>query len=283
MCQIHSSSAEASPLSDDIYEIYALKYAHSDRRSSENFIGGDSHDVAMPLSYYNWVIRNDRRTIIVDTGFDQASANKRQRDLLRPVGDALRSIGVEAAGVENVILTHMHYDHAGNDGLFPKARFHVQDCEMAYATGRCMCHGMLNHPYDVDNVTAMVRRVYEGNVRFHDGVSEYAPGISLHKVGGHSRGLQVVRVRTARGFVVLASDTAHFYAHLDQRRVFPTVDSVADVLEGYDVLLKLASSRDHIVPGHDPLVLSLYPPPRADLLGWVARLDAEPQRSGDAR
>jgi glyoxylase-like metal-dependent hydrolase (beta-lactamase superfamily II) len=72
-----------------------------------------------------------------------------------------------------------------------------------------MCHHGLNHPYDVDNVVAMVRRVYEGRVTFHDGATELAPGITLHRVGGHARGLQVVRVKTARGHVVLASDAAH--------------------------------------------------------------------------
>ena len=259
-------------MSDDVYEIFALKYAHSDRRSAENFIGGDEHDVPMPLAYYSWVIRNERRTYVVDTGFDERSAAKRKRDLLRPLGEGLKTIGVDPDSVTDVIITHMHYDHAGNDDLFPRARFHLQDCEMDYATGRCMCHPTLNHPYDVDNVATMVRRVYAGRVRFHDGVSELAPGITLHKVGGHARGLQVVRVKTERGQVVLASDAAHFYAHLDRRKVFPTVDSVADVYMGYDTVLGLASSRDHVIPGHDPAVLELYPEASSALKGWVARL-----------
>jgi glyoxylase-like metal-dependent hydrolase (beta-lactamase superfamily II) len=263
-------------MSDDIYEIFALKYAHSDRRSPENFIGGDAHDTAMPLAYYVWVIRNTQRTILVDTGFDQASADKRKRDLLRPVGQGLATIGIAPDEVETILITHMHYDHAGNDDLFPRARFHIQDCEMNYATGRCMCHHGLNHPYDVDNVVAMVRRVYDGRVTFHDGAQDVAPGISLHRIGGHSRGLQAVRVRTQRGHVVLASDAAHFYAHLDRKKVFPTVDSVADTLMGYDTVLSLASSRDHVVPGHDPRVLDIYPPGHPDLAGWVARLDLPP-------
>ena len=264
-------------MSDDVYEIYALKYGHSARRSPENFIGGDAHDVDMPLDYSNWLIRNAARSFVVDTGYDEASASKRNRDLVRPVRDNLAALGIRCEAVTDVIVTHMHYDHAGNDGLFPAARFHVQDAEMAYATGRCMCHAYSNHPYDVDNVTAMVRRVYAGKVCFHDGVSELAPGITLHRIGGHSRGLQVVRVKTARGHVVLASDTAHFYAHLDRRRIFPTVDSVADVLEGYDTVLRLATSRDHVIPGHDPLVMALYPPVSPDLAGFVARLDLPPK------
>jgi glyoxylase-like metal-dependent hydrolase (beta-lactamase superfamily II) len=115
-------------MSDDVYEIFALKYAHSDGRSGENFIGGDAHDVAVPLAYYNWVMRNEKRSFVVDTGFDHASAAK--RELLRPVGKGLKALGLAAEDVSDVIITHMHYDHAGNDDLFPRARFHVQDCEM---------------------------------------------------------------------------------------------------------------------------------------------------------
>jgi glyoxylase-like metal-dependent hydrolase (beta-lactamase superfamily II) len=76
---------------------------------------------------------------------------------------------------------------------------------------------------------------------------------------------------------VLASDTAHLYAHIDQGRVFPITYNVADVLEGYKTLKKLATSRAHIVPGHDPRVLELYPPPHPELKGRVAKLDAEPR------
>ena len=89
-------------------------------------------------------------------------------------------------------------------------------------------------------------------------------------------GLQVARVRTRRGWVVLASDASHFYANMEQSRPFPIVYNVADMLEGYGKLRALASSPQHIIPGHDPLVLKRYPPAAAGLEGIVARLDAEP-------
>src|SRR6266576_1428303 len=74
-----------------------------------------------------------------------------------------------------------------------------QDREMSYATGRCMCHGVLRHPFSVEHVTLMVRHVFSERVSFHSGDGEVAPGVTLHRVGGHSDGLQVVRVETARG------------------------------------------------------------------------------------
>ena len=112
---------------------------------------------------------------------------------LNPV-DALAGFGVKADSIKDVIVTHLHYDHAGNLDRFPNARFHLQDREMSYATGRCMCNGMLRHPFSVEHVTLMVRHVYGERVTFHSGDGEIAPGVTVHRVGGHSDGLQVVRV-----------------------------------------------------------------------------------------
>jgi glyoxylase-like metal-dependent hydrolase (beta-lactamase superfamily II) len=119
--------------------------------------------------------------------------------------------------------------------------------------------------------------VFAGRVEFHDGTEELAPGITVHKIGGHSKGLQCVRVKTQRGYVVIASDSCHLYSHVDEGRVFPITYSVGDTLEGYKTLLKLASSRHHLVPGHDPEVLKIYPALKPGLENWICRLDVEPK------
>jgi len=110
-------------------------------------------------------------------------------------------------------------------------------------------------------------------VRFHDGDTELYPGISLHLIGGHTMGLQVVRIATRGGWLVLASDASHFYANMEQARPFPIVWSVAEMIDGYARLRQLAASPRHIIPGHDPLVLERYPAPADSLRGVVARLD----------
>ena len=92
-----------------------------DRRSPDNFLGGDPHDVPMPLNYYVWLVVNGGRTIVVDTGFDQRGAELRRREITKPVREGLAAFGVDLAAVEDVIITHLHYDHCGNDGLFPRA------------------------------------------------------------------------------------------------------------------------------------------------------------------
>ena len=258
---------------DDVHEIYAVRYGHHDRNASENYIDGDPHDILQPLAYFVWAIIGPRRSFVLDTGFDPAMAERRGRVIIKPVAEGLKTIGLEPDAVRDVIISHMHYDHCGNHDLFPRARYHVQDLEIAYSTGRSMCHAHQRVPFEVDDVTAMVRKVFAGRVVFHDGTEQLAPGVTLHHIGGHSKGLQCVRVNTRRGNVVLASDASHLYAHINEGRVFPITYNVAETLEGYATLKKLADSSDHIIPGHDPQVLERYPAARLGLEGWVVRLD----------
>src|SRR5947199_56395 len=82
-------------------------------------------------------------------------------------------------------------------------------------------------------------------VRVPEGEGQVEPGIALHLVGGHTMGLQVVRVATRRGWLVLASDASHFYANMEQERPFPIVWSVADMMDGYERMGALAASREH--------------------------------------
>ncbi len=262
-------------MTDDCYEIHAIKYASLMRRSADNFLGGDAHDSEMPLNYYVWVISNGARRIVVDTGFTEVMAQQRHRQIFKPVIAGLKALDIAAEQIEDVIITHMHYDHADNIPLFANARLHLQDKEMEFATGRCMCHDLLRHGYEADDVAHLVRCVFDQRVYFHDGAAEIAPGVEVHHIGGHTKGLQSVRVRTRRGWVVLASDASHFYAHMEQDRAFPAIYNLGDMLEGYQTLRRLATSPQHIIPGHDPLVMNRYPAAGPGLEGWIARLDVE--------
>lgn len=260
------------------FSVYAIRYArHSGRRAADNYLGHvDFHDAESDLDYYVWLLRRDDEIYLVDTGFGEAAARQRGRELFMRPAQGLALLGVQATAVRDVILTHLHYDHAGTLADFPNATFHVQDAEPAYATGRCMCHAPLRHPFDVEDIVEYVRRLYAGRVAFHQGSSELAPGLSLHLVGGHTAGLQIVRVWTRRGWVVLASDASHFYEHIGARRAFPLVFHVGDMFQGYARIEALAESPEHIIPGHDPLVMEKYPPVRRDLAGIAARLDVPP-------
>lgn len=246
---------------NDCFEVIAVKYATVERRRESNFllpVDGDP-DAAMALDFFVWLVRGPGTLLLVDTGFSPASALVRQRPYLVPPVTALQRLGHTAQEVQDVVITHLHYDHAGNLGEFPHATVWVQDREVRYATGDCMCDPRQSHFFSTDDVARLIKRLYQGKVRLVDGFHALRDGIELHRIGGHTDGLQVVRVRTARGWVVLASDAAHYRENLVLRNPFPALHSLDDMLAGYDRLRALADTEDHIVPGHDPQVCMQYP------------------------
>jgi len=260
------------------YEVYAIRYATRDGTRAEHFIGGDPHDTPMPMDYFIWVIVGAGRHYVVDLGYTAEMAAQRKRQFLRCPAESLGLLGLSAETTEDVILTHLHYDHVGNAHKFPKARFHLQDKEMTYATGRHMRYPFFAGGFECEDVVGMVRLNFKGRVEFHDGEAELAPGISLHRMGGHTAGLQVVRVHTQRGWMVLASDASHYYEHFQKNRLFTIAYRLDDMIQAYRKIERLAASPDHIIPGHDPLVMQLYPAPTPQLAGIVARLDVEPRQ-----
>ena len=263
---------------DDLprYELYALRYATRDALRSQHFMGGDPHDGPMPMDFFIWAAKGPERTFVIDLGFSCAAAHKRNRGFLQDPVESLRLIGVDPLAVEDVILTHLHYDHAGNFGGFPNARFHIQEDEMQFATGRYIRYKYFSLGFDEEDVVNVVRLNFAQRIEMHRGTVALAPGIEIVPAPGHTPGQQVVRVHTGRGWVVLASDAAHYYENIQRKRPFASAFNVADMIETFERVLTLAGGIEHVVPGHDPLVMQLYPPPSPELLGKVVRLDVPP-------
>ena len=260
-------------MSDRHWQVHALRYAERNERTrADSFLFDADPGAPHPMDYFVWVLANGARTVVVDTGYDAAEAARRGRPVLRDPAEQLAAFGIDPLGVDTLVLTHMHYDHAGALHRFPAATIHVQAAEMAFATGPCMCHEALAHPFTAEHVCEMVRRVYSGRVVFHEGDGAVAPGITVHRIGGHSRGLQAVGVETRVGPVVLASDAAHFYENAEGELPFPIVVDVEDMLRGFETIRRLASPG-LMVPGHDPLVRARFPEGPAP---HVTRLDRGP-------
>lgn len=256
------------------WEVYAVKYADRNARIRvDSFIFDDNHDAPHAMDYFMWLLRRNDEVILVDTGYDADEAAARGRPIrLDPVA-ALAPFGIAPEDVTKIIVTHLHYDHAGGLHLFPNATLHLQAAEMAFATGPCMCHETLRLPFTADHVCEAIKRLYSGKVTFYDGEAQVAEGVTVHCIGGHSRGLQCVRVFTKSGWMVLASDAAHFYENMFARKPFPIVVDLQNMLDGFDTMHLLASGPALIIPGHDPLVREYFAP---DMASHIYRLDVGP-------
>lgn len=252
------------------YEVYALEYGRMKRSSRDFYLRSpDPHEGPREIVYYVWLIRNHERTIIVDLGFDRRSGDERGRVMIREPLDAFAALGVEVAEVDTVIITHMHYDHVGNVSEFKNAEFVVQEREIAYCTGKPMRYPACNFSFDVEHVTDMIRANFQARVRFVDGDAEIAPGVSVHLVGGHSGGLQFVRVETEVGPLIIASDAAHFYDTVTTGNPFTIIANLPEMMAGHERIFELGAAPERVVPGHDPLVAEIFPKYMGDPLTVV--------------
>lgn len=245
----------------DSYEVYAVKYGEWVGTRGTYFYGssGDPHNAPVPIDYFVWLLRGPAGDVIIDLGFRQESGTKRGRTHLRDPADGLRLLDVDCDTVQTVVLSHFHYDHIGDISPFPAAKFVVQDSEMAFWTGRYAARREFRHSVEPVDVLALVQANFDRRLQWVDGEEELVPGITVHHVGGHTAGMQSVRVQTATGTVVLAIDAAHFYENLERDAPFNTMYSLAGMYGALDKLRALAGRGGIVVPGHDPQLLERFP------------------------
>jgi glyoxylase-like metal-dependent hydrolase (beta-lactamase superfamily II) len=244
----------------DQYRVYAVRYGHRAVVPAWEAFHKEHAAPEFGMDYFVWAITNGQRTVVVDTGFGQEEGTRRGREFLRSPVDGLALLGIDAGRVEQVVLTHFHYDHLGGQALFPRATFWVQDEEMRFYTGPNATRPAFRGSIYLPDIVSIVSLNYAGRVRFNDGDAEVVPGVWVHKASGHTAGMQIVSVETARGRAVLTSDASHYYANMEEGNSFNTFVDLAGVYRGYDRIRELAAAPELIVPGHDPLVMRRLQP-----------------------
>jgi glyoxylase-like metal-dependent hydrolase (beta-lactamase superfamily II) len=259
------------------FELYAIRYATNRTRTrGQNFIFEAQPAALQPMDFYSWVAIGEAGTFVIDTGMAKAKAQKHGHEFLHSPIDGLRSLGVDPGRVERVIMTHLHYDHTGHVDAFPRARFELQKAEMDYVVSPYMQHRWCRRAYEVDEIARFVELLHGDRLVLHGPDKQIAPGLSVHLVGGHCAGQEIVRVWTQRGWVVLASDALHYYEEFERGVPFTVAYSIGDMLTAHDRIRELADSDAHVVPAHDPLVMRRYPAAKPEIADYVVRLDVPP-------
>ena len=238
-------------------EVYALKYGERDTTACQFFYREASH-APITLHYFVWLILGGPHPILVDTGFLDDDARARGiRNYVSPAAVVERA-GVKPGDVPTALITHLHYDHWAGHSLVPRAEYWIQRDEVAFWTGPFGHTPAFRQSANVDALARLVTLNYADRVRIIDGDQPVCPGVRVHRVGGHTAGLQIVTVQTARGTVVLTSDASHFYRNVEKRQPVQIITSLPEMLTAFETIDGLAGAERLIVAGHDPEVADRF-------------------------
>lgn len=241
------------------YNIYALNFAGRLKSSGAFLMWLKDWDKVVERSYYFWCLKGRQETVVVDSGVAPAlAAEKGIPAYVNPV-ELLAQIDVRADEVKHLVLTHIHWDHAGGLNLFPQARVHVQKDELNF---------WLNDPlsgrppfsfFSHDSVSADLRALDKaGRLILTQGDREILPGIECLLAPGHSRALQAVAVDTDEGTAILGSDAAHIFRNYQEDWPSALCVDLAAWMQTYDKLRAKVASPELLFPGHDPAMTDNY-------------------------
>jgi len=247
------------------YEVYAIRYATVPNFPVRGLIAGADTSRRMDIAMSVWLLRGNRRNVLVDAGFyrDKFVTRWKPANFVQP-SEAVRRAGVRPEDVTDIIVSHIHWDHADGIDLFPNARVWIQKEEYEhYVAPDGTARDRAIDPDDAKMLSVLKAR---GRVNLIDGDStEIVPGITVFTGGKHTFASQFATVRSAAGTIVIASDNAYLYENLEQHRpIAQTLDSVSN-LAAQARMARLASTPKLIVPGHDPAVFARFATPMSNV------------------
>ena len=257
-------SARAQNSSGATYEVYALSYGVYPNFPVSALLEGADKERKIDLQMMIWLIKGPgRRNILVDTGcyHENVVKGKGITNLIK-ASEAIAKLGLSATDITDVIITHMHWDHADGMDLFPNAKIWIQKDEYTYYTGAAWQPGGKSGGIEPVDVLTLVKLNTEHKVNLVDGDDrEIIDGIKVYTGGRHTYASQYVSVRTASGTVVIASDNMYLYENLEKHAPIAQTFDPDSNLRAQDRMKQMASRPDLIVPGHDPAVFIKFPKP----------------------
>ena len=154
------------------------------------------HATFQPFPVHAWVVRHPDGVLLVDTGIGTGNAfiDQLYRPRITHLSDALGSVGLASADIAAVILSHLHFDHCGQQHVLDTPVY-VQETEYEAAK---------TPGYTVPEWAT----IPDHRLRLVDGDEEIATGIRLLSTPGHTPGHQSVLIETGDERVVLAAQCA---------------------------------------------------------------------------
>jgi len=254
------STALCQDLKKTEYEVYAVQYATLPAFPVRALVADADSSRRIDIAMMVWILRGTGgRVVLVDAGFHRDHYIKRwnPQNFLLP-SKAIEKLGISPEDVTDLMITHMHWDHAGSVDLFPKARVWIERDEFEYYT---MGEGKSgNNDVDREDAALLTSLKDQGRLMLVEGdAKEILPGIIVYTGGRHTYASQFVGVRTKGGrTVILASDNMYLYENLERHApIAQTFDAVSN-LKAQDRMKQLASEIRLIVPGHDSEVFRRF-------------------------
>jgi glyoxylase-like metal-dependent hydrolase (beta-lactamase superfamily II) len=259
------SSTGASARADDAtrYEVYAVRFATITGFPVAELVAGADPARRIDIAMTVWVLkRPGGRALLVDSGFHRErwlrDPEFTVKDYIKP-SEAIAALGINPADVTDILLSHMHWDHAGGIDLFPSARVWIQKDEYDHYVGEAWGSPKTHGGIDGDDVLELVRRNIMGKVTLVRGDDTASlPGIAFGVGGKHTFQSQFITVATRAGTVVLASDNMYLYENLDAHKPIAQTFDAASNLRAQDRMRSLATQPRLLIPGHDPAVFTRF-------------------------
>ena len=246
------------------YEVYALSYGTYPGFPVSALIGGADKNRKIDLQMMIWLLKGSNgKRILVDTGCyrDTITQLKGIKNFIKP-SDTLVKVGLSANDITDVIVSHMHWDHADGIDLFPNAKIWIQKEEYDYYTGAAWQSGGKHGGIEPDDVLTLVRLNTQQKVNLIDGDDrEIIDGIRVYTGGRHTFASQYVGVHTDNGTTVIASDNMYLYENLEKHAPIAQTFDADSNIKAQDRMRQIASRADLIIPGHDPEVFVKFPKP----------------------
>lgn len=254
------ASAPRNETTSPVWNAYAVRFGALANFPLRGLIAGSDSSRRIDAALMVWPLQGANGDIVlVDAGFTRQKfiTQWKPRDYVTP-DSALRRAGFDPARVTDIVISHIHWDHADGVERFPNARIWLQRAEFEHYVGPD--GRSLDRAIDPE-VSAMYRQLFAaGRVHFVEGDSaEVRPGIRAFTGGKHTFASEYVSVATPGGTVIIASDNAYLYENFERARpIAQTLDSLSN-LRAQRRMMQLATRPALVVPGHDPAVFERFP------------------------